>query len=335
MRIVHVIDSGGIGGIEKHVETLCAAQRAAGYSASVLLYAAHPSPWPGMLTQAGVPFDVAGGLRGLLRRLRACRPHVVHTHGYKAGVLGRIACRLMGVPVVSAHHAGERGAFPVSLYQRIDEATSVLCPRLAVSREIAARLPAPVRVVNNFVSLAPVEGAHELPACVAFVGRLSEEKGPDLFCDLAARLASPDETWTIYGDGPMRAGLEGAYGRQVTFRGMVTNMNAEWERIGVLVMTSRAEGLPYAALEALAHGVPVLAHAVGGLPDLLAGRADWLTQPGDAASWREALARWRAGRLADSPAWRAAARALVAQAYSPEACLPQIFEAYREAGAAV
>jgi glycosyltransferase involved in cell wall biosynthesis len=335
MRIVHVIDSGGIGGIEKHVETLCAAQRAAGYSASVLLYQAHPSPWPGVLKQVGVPFDVAGGLRGLFRRLRSSRPHVVHTHGYKAGVIGRIICRLMGIPVVSAYHAGERGPFPVSLYQRIDEATSSLCPRLAVSRQIAARLPAPVRVVNNFVSLAPLDAARELPACVAFVGRLSEEKGPDLFCELAARLALPDEAWVIYGDGPMRAGLEGAYGGQVTFRGMVTNMNAEWARIGALVMTSRAEGLPYAALEALAHGVPVLAHAVGGLPDLLAGRPDWLTQRGQAPSWPEALARWRAGRLADSRAWRAAARALVAQAYSPEACLPQIFEAYREAGAAV
>ncbi len=333
MRIVHFIDSGGLGGIERHVETLCVTQRAAGHEASVLLYADHPSPWPNLLARAGVPVRSAGGPRGCLGRLRASGAHVMHTHGYKAGLIGRLACRALGIPVVSTYHAGERAPFPVSLYQSLDEASARLCPRIAVSAQIAARLPAPVRIINNFVPAAQADLTRPLPARIAFVGRLSHEKGPDLFCDLAARCARPEEDWTIYGDGPLRSALEQGRRAPVTFRGLVTDMQAHWPDIGLLVMTSRAEGLPYAALEALAHGVPVLAHGVGGLPDLLAARPDWLMSAEDPARWAEALDRWRLARRDEPRALRAAAASLLEGAYSPNACLPQIFEVYRAAGA--
>jgi glycosyltransferase involved in cell wall biosynthesis len=333
LRIMHFIDSGGFGGIERHVETLCRAQRAAGHDAFVLIYADHKSPWPASLMRIGAPFAFAGGARGALARLRAHRPDVVHTHGYKAGIVGRIFCRLLSIPVVSTYHAGERARFPVSLYQWMDEASAFLCPRIAVSKPIAARLPSPAPIINNFVIPGQIDVSHPPPARIAFVGRLSFEKGPDLFCDLAARCAQAGEEWIMYGDGPMRAGLQSAHAERVVFRGLVADMNAEWAEIGLLIMTSRAEGLPYAALEALAHGVPVLACAVGGLPDLLSPRSEWLLSPNDPDGWPAAVERWRRARTAEPSALRGAALALLKEAYSPDVCLAQIFDVYGAAGA--
>jgi glycosyltransferase involved in cell wall biosynthesis len=332
LRIMHFIDSGGFGGIERHVETLCRAQRAAGHDACVLIYADHGSSWPDSLMRAGAPFAFAGGARGVLARLRAQHPDVVHTHGYKAGIVGRIICRLLSIPVVSTYHAGERAPFPVSLYQRIDEASAFLCPRIAVSKAIAARLPAPSTVINNFVLPAQIDFSGPSPARIAFVGRLSFEKGPDLFCDLAARSAQAGEEWVVYGDGPMRADLEAAHAERVVFQGLVADMDAQWTQVGLLIMTSRAEGLPYAALEALAHGVPVLACAVGGLPDLLSTHPEWLLSPNDTESWLAAVEHWRRARTVDPGALRAAALAILDGAYSPDVCLAQIFNVYGAAG---
>ena len=275
MRILHLVDSGGMGGIERHIEIVCDAQRAIGLDARVLLIDDHAkNTWPAGLSARDIPHAFAAGQRRLAAALRQQSPALVHTHGYKAGVLGRIICRVLRIPVVSSFHAGEIGAFPVSLYQRIDVLTSRLAPKIAVSAQIAARLPKPVHLVENFAPAPVGDLAASLPGSIAFVGRLSIEKGPDLCCDLAAQAPFDQHQWVMYGDGPMRRELEEKYNHCVSFRGLVTDMESQWADIGLLVMTSRAEGLPYAALEALSHGVPLLAHGVGGLPDLLAAEPE-------------------------------------------------------------
>ena len=282
MQIIHLVDSGGMGGIERHIEIVCAAQRAIGLDARVLLIDDHAeNTWPAGLSARDLPHAFAGGAGRLAHALRNRNPGLVHTHGYKAGVLGRIICCVLRIPVVSAFHAGEIGAFPVSLYQRIDILTSRLAPKIAVSAQIAARLPKPVYLVENFAPAPVGDLAAPLPGVIAFVGRLSIEKGPDLFCELAAQAPRDEHQWVMYGDGPMRHELENKYYNYVTFRGLVTDMDSQWADIGLLVMTSRAEGLPYAALEALSHGVPLLAHGVGGLPDLLAGEPEWILAQSD------------------------------------------------------
>jgi len=333
LRILHFIDSGGIGGIERHVEILCLTQRAAGHDARILIYEDHGSLWPARLDRVGAPYAFAGGARRAFSHLRAHRPDVVHTHGYKAGLIGRFFSRLLSTPAVSTFHAGERAPFPVSLYQRLDEASAFLSPRIAVSEAIAARLPKPARIINNFVSPAQIDLSDPLPLRIAFVGRLSVEKGPDLFCSLAAHCAQAGEEWIVYGDGPMRGTLETEHGGRVIFRGLVADMEAQWSQVGLLVMTSRAEGLPYAALEALSHGVPTLACAVGGLPDLFCSRPEWLLSPHDPESWPTAVDHWRRARTAEPRALRAAALSLLQGAYAPDTCLMQILATYRDAAA--
>jgi glycosyltransferase involved in cell wall biosynthesis len=328
----HLVDSSAVGGIERHVSVLAQALAAANLPCEVVLYTDHGSnPWLTQLDQAGVGSRILGGrFHSLHRSLRLHRPALLHTHGYKAGILGRIAARLTGTPVVSTFHAGERGGFPVSLYQAVDEWLSILAERIAVSSSIAAALPFPATVVPNFVF--PVPAVDRPARRAAFVGRLSHEKGPDRFCQIA-EACDPSIAFDVYGDGPMRSALEARHRNRVTFHGFQGDMDAVWPEVGVLVMPSRAEGLPMAALEALSHGIPVVASPVGGLPDLLqSGRHGETMNPDDLQRAASCVSRWSCMEDGQRRATASAARAEVAARFGPGQGLRAILQVYRRAG---
>lgn len=333
-EIWQLVDARHVGGIERHIGEMTAALCARDIAARAVLYADHPvSPWRDLLRREGTPHRVLGGSFGALwAALREERPALVHTHGYKAGILGRIAGGLAGVPVVSTFHAGERAPWPVGLYQQIDAVTSLLGQRISVSEAIAARLPWRSEVIANFVALPLLDSQRPLPRRIAFVGRLSAEKGPDLFCRIA-RAAGPIARWDIYGDGPMREALAAEYSDIVHFHGHSPVMEETWRQVGLLLMPSRAEGLPMAALEALARGIPVAASAVGGLPSLLGGLAgNWLFEAGDIDAAASTVRRWRDLAAPALATVRLEARRLVEERFSPSAALPAILSIYRAAG---
>ena len=299
--IWQLVDSSTVGGIESHVAALTLALRERGRAAKIVCLQRHgDNPWFVQLSAKGLPLAILpGGFWPLLAALRRDRPSILHTHGYKAGIMGRMAGLLAGVPVASTFHAGERGAFPVSLYQAVDGLTSCLSARIAVDQGIAAKLPFKAEVIRNFIML-PQRGARSVAQAeagskriVGFVGRLSHEKGPDLFCKIAERTGEGVE-FHVFGDGPMRGELEKRYGGgHIRFCGLQADMESIWPRIGLLLMPSRAEGMPMAALEALAHGIPVAASRVGALPELLHDSgAGWLFEAGDVTEATKAVAAW-------------------------------------------
>ncbi len=332
-----LLDSRGIGGIESHVHHLARELRDRWGPARVVFYARHGEhPLLQRLDRAGIPWSFLNGtFRGLLTALGK-GPQLVHTHGYKAGILGRFAAAFHGVPVVSTFHAGEPGAGKVRLYNTIDWMTAPLAGAIAVSPDIQEKIVGGAHLVPNFVPLPDYQAGKCTvnPGPVAFVGRLSHEKGPDLFCRLAETLSEemPDTDFIVIGDGPMRAELEERYGDAVHFAGQVDNMDERWSRIGLLCMTSRHEGLPLAALEAMAHGVPVAAFAVGDLPSLIKNNNNgWLAPPGDFArlvshirGWSKLDGRVRAKLSAE--AWRT-----IEIRYAAHAVMPEIIEIYRKA----
>ena len=329
-----LVDSSGIGGIERHVAVLTGALRRRGYDARILLLDDHGEhAWVKQLAAEGVPFDVnRGGVKGLFRRLRTERTALLHTHGYKAGVLGRAVGRLLGIPLVSTFHSGETGPFPVNVYQSLDMWTSGLATRISVSAAIAARLPFSSQLIANFIAVPDEPPTRPLPATVGFVGRLSHEKGPDLFC-LAASASPPEMRWIVFGDGPMRGDLERRYGGRVEFRGMVSDIAQAWREIGLLLMPSRAEGLPMAALEALAAGVPVASARVGAIPEVIQeGVNGWLFDVGDVAAADVIVRRFARDRDAHGDEWRLAAWRSARDRYGVEAGLDRTLEAYAAAG---
>jgi glycosyltransferase involved in cell wall biosynthesis len=331
-----LLDSRDLGGIESHVLQLAAGLERAGRAPRVLFWADYGDhPLRAALDQAGIAHEtLSGGFRGLIRALGRRRPAVLHSHGYKAGILGRLAARLTGRPVVSTFHAGEPGTGRLRLYGALDRLTARLGRRIAVSAAIARTLPAPVALIANFVEVPDAAAPAGLSDRIGFVGRLSFEKGPDLFCALAAKL--PGGRLTLYGDGPMRAELEARHGAAVEFRGRVVPMAPHWSDIGLLVMSSRHEGLPLAALEAMAHGVPVAAFAVGGLPDLIEpGRNGFLAPAGDLDALAAAIAAWMALPAEARAGLGRRARSTVEERFSVARGIDAVLAEYRAAGAAI
>ena len=287
-KVCLLLDSRGSGGIESHVHMLAEGLSEQGIKVEVLLlkdYGGHAMM--DQLLGAGFACSMNNnGARGLFRRLREIRPSILHTHGYKSGILGRLVGRLLGIRVVNTYHAGEAAAGKMRLYDLIDRWSGVFNHRsIAVSEKIAARLPFRARVLKNFVRLPEqLSSGNE----IAFVGRLSHEKGPDYVLQMARRF--PHRTFQLYGDGPMRASLQQQAPDNVRFMGNQSDMSQVWPRIGLLLMPSRHEGLPMAALEAMAHGIPVLASRVGDLHRLVeSGNNGLLCAPGDIDAFCDGL----------------------------------------------
>ena len=333
-RIVMLVDSSGIGGIERHIAILTAALLDSGHRPHILLLKRHgDNQWTRQLDADRLPYSfLGGGVLALARYLETTKTALLHTHGYKAGVLGRIAGVATGVPVVSTFHAGEIGPFPVGLYQRLDELSSLAARRICVSREIARRLPYKSVVIPNFTRVGDTAPTAPLPGVIGFVGRLSPEKGPEIFCRAAA-CSGVDARWEIFGDGPLRVALQREYGHAVLFHGFLSDTRQLWPRLGLLVISSFAEGLPMVALEAMAAGIPVAATSTGALPELIDhGRNGWLFDVGDAAALLEIVKEWRARKDAVSPQWRQAAWRTARDGFGLENGKEKTLAIYRSAG---
>jgi glycosyltransferase involved in cell wall biosynthesis len=239
-------------------------------------------------------------LLNLLRLLYRLKPDVVHTHRIKENILASLAATLVtaakGVRTVhgSAEHSlkGWR-----NLHRRLLAGLDSWCgahlqsATIAVSQELGQALAYKfpkhnVVVIENGVSTHSTSDPDVTPAWnksrpdllhVGIAGRLVPVKRLDIFIDMAAQLTSRNPgCWQfhIFGDGPLRSqwvervaalGLA----QQILFHGQVPDLSSQLRSLQALIICSDHEGLPMVALEALAAKTPVLAHAVGGLRDLL------------------------------------------------------------------
>jgi glycosyltransferase involved in cell wall biosynthesis len=183
----------------------------------------------------------------------------------------------------------------------------VVGPELARNYSRArAVLPVTVAMVDEEEIAPPREG--EPGFSVLSVGRLETEKNPLLLADVLAGLVAHDPRWrlVVAGEGPMRAELEArlaslGVAEQADLRGYVpvdAGLHDLYRSADYFLHVSWTEGLPQVIFEAFAARLPVVATAVGGVPDA-AGEAALLVPPGSAEAAVEALVR-----LAEEPALR-------------------------------
>ncbi|HVU10196.1 MAG TPA: glycosyltransferase [Phototrophicaceae bacterium] len=239
----------------------------------------------------------------LYRLLRRLRPDVVHTHTAKAGFVGRIAAKLAGVPVIVHTFHGHvfRGYFSPTMtrvFLLIERATArmsdtVITLTEGLKRELADEYHVTradhITVLPLGLDLVPFAATirkngsfrrlHTLPEdapLVGIVGRLVPVKNHDLFLRAAARVRQqvPTARFVIVGDGELRDQLEAqvdALGLReaVVFTGWQRDVAPIYADLDVLVISSVNEGTPVSVIEALSARCPVVASAVGGLPDLL------------------------------------------------------------------
>lgn len=227
---------------------------------------------------------------------------LLHTHGYHATVVGRLAARRAGVPVVATVH----GYLSRNARERFYNAVDRFLLRgfdgvIAVSQGIMNQLVASgidarrVSLVQNGLT-APAQklerdeararlglGADE--RLVGWIGRLSIEKGADLFVRSLAGGNVPARG-VIIGEGAELLRLEALVrelraGPRITFAGFRSDAAQLLPAFDVLALTSRLEGTPMVILEAVAAGVPIVSFCVGGIPDLLDDSTAWLAPPED------------------------------------------------------
>jgi len=168
---------------------------------------------------------------------------------------------------------------------------------------------------------------------IGFVGRLAPIKGADLFLQTAVRLSRefPSLRAVLVGKGEQRGELEAYAAREgfsgVRFLGHRDDVGDVLTAIDVVLMPSRHEGLPLVLLEAMAAGRPIVATAVGGIPEVVDGRSAWLVPPGSVDALTEAT------RTALTDPMRAAALAKTAQEtvrrFTAEGMAERVIEVYR------
>lgn len=249
-----------------------------------------------------------------LKRLRslACRFDLLHLHAAKAGALGRIAIaslRPQQRPACIYTPHGWSWLLPGVtglLYKSTERLVAPLADAIiAVSQEDAAvgartlgAQASRIRIIENGVDpsrFRPSLGRRPLlgRSSIVCVGRLTAQKGQDVAIRALAAMRSSSTTLSLVGSGPARDALMSlaadlGMGHRVEFVGQVDDTAAWYRQADVVVVPSRwKEGCPYAALEALASGVPVVMTDVPG--SAVVRGCGTVVPQGDAPAMAEAL----------------------------------------------
>jgi len=327
VRILHLIDSGFVGGPEKQI--LRHASESASPEREIWVGSfgdglAHPEilSWaekmrvPTLELSTG-RFDPRAPVK-LARRLRRMEFSVLCTHGYKANILGWVASHLAGCPQVAFVRGWTAETWRVRQYERLDRFVLGRVDWVAcVSRPQAEQLNSrrkgrrPPIVIPNAVLFSlggvalpldrrPIRSALGLPEgafVVGAVGRLSVEKGHRHLVDAAPTLVRQvaNLQFVLLGEGRERPELEKQVVRlgmreRVVFAGFQTDVRPWIQACDVIANPSLTEGMPNAVLEAMALGTPVVATAVGGVPDMIQDQVSGLlVPPGDPAALASAI----------------------------------------------
>ncbi len=327
MLVAHLMASPFVGGPERQMLGL-ARNLSAGWQTAFISFAERGLARPFLDAAAADGFRAvclkenaphfrraAAEVAGWLRTLGA---DLLCTSGYKPDLIGWLAARRAGVPVVAVAHGWTAATWKVRCYEALDRwvmrrMDAVVCVSEGQAVKVRRAGVAPERspVIRNAIhaetfgppDVAVRESLMGLFAArperiVAAAGRLSPEKGFDVLIDAAALLAPerPDVGFIVFGDGPLREHLT----RRIAERGLqrrfvLAGFRPDLERVlpacDLAVSSSHTEGLPVVVLEEMAAGLPVVATAVGGTPEVVEdGATGLLVPPGDAAALAGAVA---------------------------------------------
>lgn len=332
LTIVHCVRA-PVGGVLRHIADLAREQHHAGHRVGLVCDSLTGGAYEEQQLAALSPFLALGIHRFPMKRsispsdlvaawrayrhLAPMNPDVVHGHGAKGGVFGRLVgtvLRFAGHPVARLYcpHGGSLHYDAKTLKGRIFFAVERLFERVTdglvfVSRYEAAQYAAkvgtprvPARVIYNGLAeqeFVPVDAASDARDFL-FIGTVRDLKGPDVFLRALARLrtiAPHAPTAHVVGDGEDKPAMEALAASLGLDEGAVSfhpSMPARkaFAMATCVVVPSRAESMPYIVLEAIGAGKPILASAVGGIPEILGSEPDLMVPPGDADALADAMA---------------------------------------------
>ena len=247
------------------------------------------------------PVRDAASFRGLVAALRELRPDLVLAHTAKAGILGRAAAAALGIPAVFTPHGWAisdrisrcRGRIFTMLEKAAALATARIvnvCEferRLALEHGIAPREKMAV-VYNGLRDIPAHLLAHpaEQPARLVMVARMAPPKDHTTLLQALAGLSEMNWTLDLIGDGPLAPAIRATAGAlglaaRVRFHGFQSEIAAHLASAQALVLCSHFEAFPYAVLEAMRAGLPVVASCVGGIPEAVQDGVTGLLAPAE------------------------------------------------------
>lgn len=310
MRLVHLIKHCGYANGSVHVAVdLACIQAQAGHEVTVISAGGTFVP---LLQQYGVrhislpheqnkPLQVLRTAWTVARQVRRQRPHVLHAHMMSSAVVGWIASRFAGVPLVTTVH---NSFDPHSVLMRLGDrivAVSEAERRALLSRRFPAnRLVAVLNAPDQSPREAFMDDGRTVSLkspCIVAANALHRRKGVFDLIDACARLFDQAPAWKLYiaGEGPDRAVLEaqvqslGLNGR-VIFLGFLPSPRALMKQADIFVLASYADPCSLAVGEARAAGCAIVGTAVGGTPEMLGfGQAGRLVEPGNVNQLTAAL----------------------------------------------
>lgn len=297
---------------------------------------------------------IIGQLRAIVKRRQ---PTLIQSHMVKSHFLTKLSGIGRKHPWVAYHHGYTTTDRKMEAYNQLNRwslpsASRVITVCGAFAKELSQAGVSLDRISvchNSVVEPAAVSAVERtafreqlgIPAgeqVILSVGRLSREKGHvDLINTLALlRTLAPSLRFklVIAGDGPERERIAAAarahqLTAQVVFAGHATNVQKFYAIADVLALPSHSEGSPNVLLEAMAAGLPVVANAVGGVPEIAtSGETALLVAPGDF----EAFARGLVQLLTDRQFARRLAQAAtthVRQKFSPETQARSLLDIYQ------
>ncbi|MCL2595296.1 MAG: glycosyltransferase [Promicromonosporaceae bacterium] len=283
LRVLHLLGTNRVSGAENVILTIMDLFRDGEVE---MTYCSPDGPIRDAVTERGLTFLPLPSLTpwGLRKVLRAAKFDVIHAHDFRASQVAAMS-RFSG-QIVAHIHSNPRF---VKSWNPLTMAYRVVCDRFSrmvfVSDEatrgtvFVSAVAAKTRVIPNVVDAGRVKrlaAEASVPSCdVVFLGRLTALKRPGQVIETIAlaRQAGRNLTAHLVGDGELRAELEQEIARRdladaVTLLGFQANPYPYLRAARVAMMPSTFEGLPLAAIEALALGVPVLNSGAGGLGDL-------------------------------------------------------------------
>jgi glycosyltransferase involved in cell wall biosynthesis len=347
--VLHVQKVSGISGSENHLLSLLPGLRARGWDARMLmLHEREPgaADFARELRARDVPVDehvlhldldpLAFGR--VTRRLAMNRPEIVHTHLVHGDAYGLPAGLITGVPHRFSTKHGFNEFRDRRLFAYGDRAVSSLAHVLiAISRGLADYLAEregfdadAFEIVHYGIAAGdeppPYFGGMPRLLCI---GRLIPIKGHEVLLQAfaAAREEVPDLTLDLVGAGPLEDELRRLAGDGVRFLGQVAPVQPLIEQSAIVVVPSLGEGFGMVALEAMERARPVIAAAVGGLPEIV-GDTGVLVPPGEVEPLRAAILEL-ARDLPRAAELGRAARALALAEFSEERCIERTEALYR------
>lgn len=366
MRIAFLVTRGDeLGGAQVHVRDLSIALRTRGHSVAVLCGSdralGKTLPPHGIevynLPHLVRPIRPLADLRGLAeirRALRRISPDILSTHSSKAGILGRLAGRSLGLTTMFTAHgwafADGQPRLSRLLYGQIERWAAPLADQIVTVSEhdriaaMGARIGRPEQVITIHNAMPDIDPAlrakpQSSPPTLISVARFGRQKDHATLLSALARILDLDWRLWLVGDGPTRPAMESLADRlriapRLTFLGERRDVPRLLSESHAFLLISNWEGFPRSILEAMRAGLPTIASDVGGVSEAVAdGMTGFLTPRKDI----DHLER-RLRRLISEPALRdrlgRAARLRYEERFTFEPFVGRTLAAYQRAIAA-